>query len=314
MRFLRRTVELRQARLFLSGHEQSTQGAHESPMAPPLRQTTILTLLALAAFAANSVLCRLALAHTAIDPASFSSLRLASGAATLWLIVRCREARPELGGSWSSAAALFFYAASFSFAYVTLPSGAGALLLFGAVQATMIGAGLWAGERMSPGQWGGFALALGGLVVLLSPGLSSPSLSGSVLMLAAGLAWGVYSLQGRRLDDPAGATAGNFIRTLPLTGWMSLAAWPWMRVDGAGAFYAILSGALASGVGYAVWYAALRGLTATRAATVQLCVPVLAALGGVAFLGEPITLRLVIAAAAILGGVALVLLCRPRTG
>lgn len=167
---------------------------------------------------------------------------------------------------------------------------------------------------MSTGQWGGFVLALGGLVALLLPGLSSPSLGGSVLMLAAGLAWGMYSLQGRHRGDPAGATAGNFMRTLPLAGLMSLAAWPWMRLDEAGALYAILSGALASGLGYAVWYAALRGLTAARAATVQLTVPVLASLGGIVFLEEPITLRLVVAATAILGGVALVLLRRPCTG
>ena len=283
-------------------------------MAPSLLHTTILTLLALIAFAGNSLLCRLALTSTDIDPASFSSIRLASGAVTLWLIVRCRRVRPEFGGSWSSAGALLIYAASFSFAYVTLPTGAGALLLFGAVQATMIGAGLWAGERMSPGQWGGFILALGGLVALLLPGHSLPSLGGSILMLTAGAAWGMYSLQGCGLDDPTGATAGNFLRTLPLTGLMSLAAWPWMRLDGAGALYAVLSCGLASGAGYAVWYAALRGLTATRAATVQLTVPVLAALGGVALLGEPITWRQVIAAAAILGGVALVLLGRSRTG
>jgi drug/metabolite transporter (DMT)-like permease len=282
-------------------------------MAPSLLQTTILTLLALAAFAGNSVFCRLALVHTDIDPASFSSIRLASGAVTLWLTVRCRRGRPEFGGSWSSASALFVYAATFSFAYVTLPTGAGALLLFGAVQATMIGAGLWAGERMSTGQWGGLVLALAGLVALLIPGLSAAPLGGSVLMLAAGLAWGIYSLQGRHRDDPAGATAGNFLRTLPLTGLLSVTAWPWMRLDGAGALYAVLSGALASGVGYAVWYAALRGLTATRSATVQLTVPILAALGGVAFLGEPITVRQLIAAAAILSGVTLVLLGRSRT-
>ncbi len=279
-------------------------------MAPSLLHTTILSLLALTAFAANSLLCRLALTRTDIDPATFSSIRLASGAVTLWLIVRCRRVRQELGGSWSSAGALFIYAASFSFAYVTLPTGAGALLLFGAVQATMIAAGLWAGERMSTGQWGGFVLALGGLVALLLPGLSTPSLDGAVLMLTAGAAWGIYSLQGRGLDDPTGATAGNFLRALPLTGLMSLAAWPWARMDGMGIVYAMLSGALASGVGYAVWYDALRGLTPTRAATVQLIVPVLAALGGGALLGEPITWRQTIAATAILGGVALVLLRR----
>ena len=283
-------------------------------MSQSLLQTTLLTLLALVAFAGNSVLCRLALTHTAIDPASFSSIRLASGAVALWLIVQFCHGRLELGGSWSSACALFVYAASFSFAYVTLPTGAGALLLFGAVQATMIGAGLWAGERMSRGQWGGFAVALGGLVALLLPGFSSPPLGGSVLMLAAGLAWGIYSLQGRGLGDPTGATAGNFLRTLPLAGLLSVTTLSWVRMDGLGVLYAMLSGALASGGGYAVWYAALRGLTATRAATGQLTVPVLAALGGVALLDEPITLRLVMAASAILGGVALVFLGRSRTG
>lgn len=286
---------------------------HESPMSPSQRHTTLLTLLALVAFAGNSVLCRLALAHTAIDPASFSSIRLASGAVTLWLIVRCRGRSSELSGSWLSAGALFVYAATFSFAYITLPTGAGALLLFGAVQATMIGAGLWAGERMSSGQWGGLIVALGGLVALMLPGLSSPPFGGSVLMLTAGAAWGIYSLQGRRSDDAAGATAGNFLRTLPLTGLLSVAAAPWAQMDELGIAYAVLSGALASGVGYAVWYSALRGLTATRAATVQLTVPVLAALGGMAFLSEPITVRFVMAATAVLGGIALVLLARART-
>lgn len=157
-------------------------------MAPSLLHTTILTLLALVAFAGNSVLCRLALTRTDIDPASFSSIRLASGAVTLWLIVCCRRGRQDLGGSWSSAGVLFVYAASFSFAYVTLQTGAGALLLFAAVQATMIGAGLWAAERMGTGQWGEFVLAPGGLIALLLPGISAPSLGGSVLMLAAGLA------------------------------------------------------------------------------------------------------------------------------
>ncbi len=283
-------------------------------MPPSLLHTTVLTLLALVAFAGNSVLCRVALAHTAIDPASFSTIRLASGAVALWLIVHCRSGRTELSGTWSSAGALFTYAAAFSFAYATLSTGTGALLLFGAVQVTMMATGLWTGERMTAGQWTGFTLAVGGLVALLSPGLSSPPLGGSVLMLAAGVAWGIYSLRGRQLDDPAGATAGNFLRTLPLAGLLSMTTWSWVRMDGPGIAYAVLSGALASGVGYAVWYAALRGLTATRAATAQLTVPVLAALGGVAFLGEPMTLRLVTAASAILGGVALVLLGRSRTG
>lgn len=282
-------------------------------MPPSLLHTTLLTLLALVAFASNSVLCRLALTDTDMDPASFSSIRLLSGAITLWLIVRLRGRNFDAGGSWASAGALFIYAVAFSFAYVTLPAGTGALLLFGAVQATMIGAGWRAGERMSSAQWGGFITALGGLVALLLPGLSSPSLGGSVSMLAAGAAWGIYSLRGRRLGDPSGETAGNFLRTLPLTGLLSLTTGPWMRIDEVGVLYAVLSGALASGVGYAVWYAALRGLTATQAATVQLTVPVLAAFGGVMFLGEMISLRLALAAFAVLGGIALVLLAKSRT-
>lgn len=283
-------------------------------MTSSLFRTVSLTLLALVAFAANSVLCRLALLHSAIDPASFSSIRLASGAVALWIIVRCRRGRAGLGGSWSSAGALFVYAASFSFAYVTLQAGVGALLLFGAVQITMIGAGMWAGERMITGQWGGLVIALGGLVTLVLPGLSAPPFGGAALMLTAGLAWGIYSLQGRGLEDPIGATAGNFLRTIPLTGLLSATTLSWTRIDEWGIAYAMLSGALASGAGYAVWYAALRGLTATRAAIVQLTVPVLAAFGGVVILNEPITLRFVLAAATVLGGIAVVLLIRSRTG
>jgi len=272
-----------------------------------------LTLLAMVAFAANSVLCRLALRHTGIDPASFTTIRLLSGALALWLIVRLRGRAPSVAGSWPSAFALFAYAAAFSFAYVTLPAGTGALLHFGAVQATMILAGLRAGERLGARQSAGLALALGGLAMLLLPGISAPPPGGSALMLGAGIAWGVYSLRGRGAADPASTTAGNFLRAAPLGVALSLAMLPWARLDGLGVGYAVLSGALASGAGYAVWYAALRGLTATRAATVQLSVPVIAALGGVVLLGEPITLRLVLASAATLGGIALVVLGTRRT-
>lgn len=270
----------------------------------------LLTLIALIAFAANSILCRLAFERSDIDAASFTSIRLLSGALTLWLIVALRRAAHGIGGNWRSAFALFAYAAAFSFAYVSLPTGVGALLLFGAVQATMILAGLRAGERLTRQQGTGLVLALGGLGYLMLPGLAAPPLVGSLLMLAAGIAWGVYSLRGRGVSDPLGATAGNFLRAAPLGIGLSAAALPWMQVDAAGAGYAVLSGALASGVGYAVWYAALRGLAATHAATVQLAVPVIAAAGGTLLLDEPVTLRLALASAAILGGIALVVLGR----
>ena len=269
-----------------------------------------LTLIALIAFAANSILCRLAFERSDIDAASFTSIRLLSGALTLWLIVALRRSAHGIGGNWPSAFALFAYAAAFSFAYVSLPTGVGALLLFGAVQATMILAGLRAGERLNGRQGTGLLLALGGLGYLMLPGLSAPPLGSALLMLAAGIAWGVYSLRGRGTADPLGATAGNFLRAAPLGVALSMAALPWMQVDVAGAGYAVLSGALASGAGYAVWYAALRGLAATHAATVQLSVPVIAAAGGALLLGEPVTLRLAFASVAILGGIALVVLGR----
>lgn len=273
----------------------------------------LLTLIALIAFAANSILCRLAFERSDIDAASFTSIRLLSGALMLWLIVARRSGTCGIGGSWPSAAALFVYAAAFSFAYVSLPTGIGALLLFGAVQATMIFAGLRGGERLNGRQTAGLALASGGLGYLMLPGLSAPPLGGSLLMLAAGIAWGVYSLRGRGTADPIGATAGNFLRAAPLGMGLSAAALPWLQVDAVGAGYAVLSGALASGAGYAVWYAALRGLAATHAATVQLSVPVIAAAGGTLLLDEPVTLRLAFASVAILGGIALVVLGRSST-
>ncbi len=277
---------------------------------PNFARTLSLTVLAMIAFAGNSILCRLALAHTDIDAASFTTLRLASGALTLWLIVAWRDRETRVAGNWASAFALFAYAAAFSFAYLSLSAATGALLLFGAVQATMIAYGLWRGERFNRQQGIGFALAVGGLVGLLLPGLSAPPLIGAVLMLAAGIAWGVYSLRGRGGGDPTRVTAGNFVRAVPFTLALSLVALSRFEIDLAGVVYALLSGAIASGLGYAVWYTALRGLTATNAATVQLSVPVIAALGGVALLGEPITLRLVLASIAILGGVAVVILAK----
>lgn len=266
-----------------------------------------MTVLAMLAFAGNSLLCRLALKSAGIDPASFTAMRIVSGALVLWLIVLARTRSRAVGGSWISALALFAYAAAFSYAYVDLAAATGALLLFGAVQVTMIGSGLLAGERLHGSQQLGLLSALAGLVGLLLPGLAAPSPRGAVLMLAAGAAWGVYSLRGRGAGDPLHATAGNFVRAVPLAGALFLLALQGSRMDTAGAAYAVASGALTSGVGYAIWYAALRGLKATSAAIVQLSVPVITAFGGVAMLGETVTPRLLFASAAVLGGVALVL-------
>ena len=273
-----------------------------------------LTSLAMLAFAGNSLLCRLALKHTSIDAASFTAIRLVSGAMTLFLIVKLRRTAVTGQGNWLSAFALFAYAAGFSFAYVSLTAATGALLLFGAVQATMISHGLWAGERLRSLQLLGLLLALGGMVGLLLPGLAAPPLRGSILMLGAGVAWGFYSLRGKGAGDPTGVTAGNFMRAAPMALVLSLLllSQPGVRasLDTAGFCYALASGALTSGIGYAIWYTALPALKATQAATVQLSVPVIAALGGIVFLGESLTLRLMLASIAILGGIALVILER----
>lgn len=267
-----------------------------------------LTSLAMIAFAGNSLLCRVALIHTGIDAASFTAIRLISGAITLWLVVQIRSGTQIGQGNWWSAFALFAYAAGFSFAYVSLPAATGALLLFGAVQATMIGYGIWAGERLQKLQLIGLLLAFGGLVGLLLPSLTAPPLSGSLLMLAAGVAWGIYSLRGKAAGDPTRVTAGNFLRAVPIAAVLSVLMWKGSSLDVAGFWYAVSSGALASGLGYVIWYTALPALKATNAATVQLSVPVIAALGGIVFLGEPITLRLALASVAILGGIALVIM------
>ncbi len=288
---------------------------HRSPL--PWRTAT-LTLVAMIAFAGNSLLCRIALRDTAIDAASFTSLRLGSGALMLALLVTLRGggpgagARPRLAGDWPSALALFVYAAGFSFAYVSLTAATGALLLFGVVQTAMIGWGLWRGERLSALQWLGLAAAGGGLVVLLLPGLATPTLASGLLMGTAGLAWAVYSLRGRGSGDATAVTAGNFVRAAPMALAVSVLLASRLRWDASGVALALASGALASGLGYAVWYGALRGLTATRAAIVQLSVPALAAAGGVLLLGEPLTPQLLAASVAVLGGVALVIAGRQR--
>lgn len=279
-------------------------------------QALSLTVMAMTAFAGNSLLCRAALNQTDIDAASFTTIRLISGALVLWLIVTLRARRladqrvsqATVQGSWFSALALFAYAAGFSYAYISLAAGTGALLLFGAVQVTMIGYGIYCGERLRGIQLVGLLMAFGGLTGLMLPGLEAPPLVGSLLMLGAGVAWGIYSLRGRGAGDATAVTTGNFLRSVPFALLLSALMYPYWSLDIAGVGYAIASGALASGVGYAIWYTALPLLKSTTAATVQLSVPVIAAVGGVILLSEPLTLRMALASVAILGGIALVIL------
>lgn len=264
----------------------------------------MLTALALVAFAANSVLCRMALGAAAIDPASFTLVRLASGSVALLTMSAARlRHRSAQSPQWWSGIALFVYAIAFSWAYQSLTAGTGALVLFGAVQTTMVSSGLVSGERPDWKEWTGLVMAVGGLVYLVTPGLSAPPLRGFALMSVAGVAWGLYSLWGRRAIDPVADTRVNFTRTLPLAVAASALTSDHAVVSMTGMILGAASGALASGLGYIAWYAALRDLTATRAAIVQLAVPVLAALAGVLLLGEAISLRLVVSALLILGGI-----------
>ena len=273
-----------------------------------------MTAVTMCAFAANSVLARIALGSHLADPAGFSTLRLASGAAVLWLIVTVRKGAPHRrpSGSWLSGFWLFLYAIGFSFAYVSLPAGTGALILFAAVQVTMILSGLARGESPTRLQWFGLAVAMGGLIVLVAPGLTAPSPVGSALMAAAGASWGLYSVRGRGVSNPVAATAGNFARSVPLVLVVAAFAFRSIAVTPAGLLLAVVSGAVASGLGYVLWYAAMRGLTTTQASIVQLSVPVLAAVAGVVLLSEELTTRLVLAGAAFLGGVAVAVVSRYR--
>ena len=270
-------------------------------------QVIIRTVLALLAFAGNSLLCRLALKTTAIDAASFTTIRMISATLVLSAILFASRKPPLMKGDWPSATALFAYAAAFSLAYINLTAGTGALLLFGSVQMTMIGFGLLRGERFNLTQIGGLLLALAGLIGLVLPGLSAPPAISASLMIVAGIAWGIYSLRGRGATDPLAITTGNFLRTLTMTVLFSLTLIDSAHVDFRGATFAVASGAVTSGIGYAVWYSVLPSLKATQAATLQLAVPVIAALGAVLLLGETASLRLLLASLAILGGVALVI-------
>jgi drug/metabolite transporter (DMT)-like permease len=278
-------------------------------------RTVLCTSAAMVAFAGNSVLTRLALGRSTIDAATFSTLRIAGGAGMLLattVLAQPAKVRPK--GSWASAAVLFIYAIPFSFAYTSLTAGTGALILFGVVQLTMVAFAIVAGERPHGSQWIGLTLASSGLVYLVLPGLRAPSFSGSVLMAVAGIMWGVYSLRGRGATNPLQLNMSNFIRALPLAVIVSALTFRHVHVTPTGILLALTAGAITSGLGYVLWYTALRNLTATRAAIVQLMVPVLAGAGGVAFLGETLSLRLVLSGIVVLGGIALSLTGRQRFG
>lgn len=268
---------------------------------------TLLTSLAMVAFAGNSVLCRMALKDSAIDPASFTSIRIAAGAAMLLLIAIVSTGRTGIRshGNWWSAVMLFIYAIGFSYAYVTLSTGTGALILFGFVQATMIAWGLVSGDRHGIRMWIGWSIAVAGLVWLLMPGIEAPPAVGAALMAAAGVAWGLYSLRGRSVSNPLLATTANFTLSIVfIAGLLAMTAGS-ARISTQGVLLAIVSGALTSGLGYVIWYAALDNLSAASAALVQLSVPAIAAAGGVILLGEPLTARLLASAALVLGGIAI---------
>ncbi len=273
-----------------------------------------LTTLALFAFAGNSVLCRLALKDGSIDAASFTTIRLVSGAIALLLILYAsnRGSHPSSYGSWMSAAMLFLYAVCFSFAYISLDTGTGALILFGMVQATMVAGALVAGDRPSVAEWLGWLLAVAGFVYLVSPGVTAPSPLGSVLMAIAGIGWGIYSLRGRNEPFALAGTTYNFVRSVPLVIVVSVASLKDMHLSTNGIVLAIISGAATSGVGYAIWYTALRSISSMRAAMVQLSVPALAAAGGVLFIVEPVSIRLIVSSLLILGGILLAILGKAK--
>ncbi len=280
---------------------------------PTTLRLFLVTALAMTAFAANSVLARLAMATGEAGPWTFTLIRILSGAVVLGLIAS--PVRAIRSGSWASGAALFVYAAAFSIAYLTLATGTGALILFALVQITMIGWALVSGERLSAARWAGFMLAITGLVWLLLPGLEAPPLEGAALMAAAGVAWGIYSLRGRGQGQPTAQTAGNFLRAGVIVLALSLPAFMLAgeaTPSWAGIGYALASGAITSGLGYAIWYAALRELTASLAGIAQLSVPAIAAAGGMVFLAEPLTIRFAIATALILGGVGIASLSRRK--
>lgn len=284
-------------------------------MTPRNSTTIFLTIFALIAFAANSVLCRLALGQGAIDAAAFTAIRITSGAVLLltlfWLQnlkTRSESQSSKTHGSWLSAGMLFLYAAPFSFAYLTLDTGTGALILFGAVQITMILTALLQGNKLHYLEWVGLITAFAGFVYLVLPGVSAPPLEGFLLMSLAGLGWGLYTVRGKGSKNPLADTTFNFARAVPFAILLLVLALKHMHVSTSGILLAVASGAIASGIGYTIWYMALRGLSTSQAAVVQLSVPIIAAFGGVIFVAESITIRLIVASILILGGIGLVVL------
>lgn len=282
----------------------------------PASRAIALTSFAMLAFAGNSILCRLALKQDAIDPASFTAVRLASGALALMVIVGAtrRAGAARSSGSFTSALMLFLYAACFSFAYVSLDAASGALILFGFVQATMIAVALISGDRPGRSEWSGWVLAAAGLTLLLLPGAAAPSPAGAGLMALAGIAWGIYSIRGRRERDAMLATSGNFTRSLLFVALLAFAVLRKTHWSSSGLVLAAVSGALTSGLGYVLWYSALRYLTSMQAALVQLSVPAIAAAGGVLLLAEPLSMRLIGCGAMIIGGICLALMRKFRRG
>jgi len=282
------------------------------PLNNSVIKTIIFTSLALIPLAANSVLCRLALGREAIDAVGFTSIRLLAGILTLLVIIKIKGEKTYSAenGSWLAGLMLFIYAITFSFAYISLDTGTGALILFGAVQITMIVLSLFAGNRLHLVEWLGMSVAFAGFVYLILPGVSTPSISGFALMTIAGIAWGIYTLKGQGSKDPLLDTANNFIRTLPLVAVLIILSLGSIHYTTEGILLAAISGGLASGIGYTLWYTALRGLSATQAAVIQLLVPVIAALGGVMFVSEHISIRLALSGVTVLGGILMVVLGR----
>ncbi len=278
-------------------------------------QTTVLTILALMAFAANSVLCRLALENQLIDPSSFTLVRLVSGIAILALLVRVRHGAPDpvTSARWSTSLMLFVYAITFSLAYITLDTGTGALILFGSLQVTVVVVTMRSGARLSISEWIGLMLALFGFVYLMLPGASAPPIGGFLLMVCAGASTAIYTLAGRDSTQPLRDTYFNFLRTAPMLVLLLVPIFLGGKVSSEGVFYAVISGSVTSGLGYAVWYSALRGLSAMQAGVLQLLVPVIAALGGMVFVSEPLAPRLPISSLLILGGIMVLVLTRNRS-
>jgi len=280
-----------------------------------LFKSIILTGLALIAFAANSVICRLALGYQTIDAASFTVIRLLSGSIVLLLIIIStarsttrNTAKISTKGSWTASFMLFIYAITFSYAYTSLDTGTGALILFGSVQITMILLSLFSGTKLHITEWSGMVIAFAGFIYLVLPEVTTPSISGFILMTTAGIAWGIYTLKGRASKYPLIDTAYNFFRTTPLVVLLAIATMNNINYSSEGIVLALLSGGITSGIGYTIWYVALRHISATQAAVLQLSVPVIAALGGIIFVAEAITFRLAVSAIIVLGGILMVVL------